>query len=542
MALQTVGGVSLTNVLVEAAGYFSEMINQRMIQRSFWASLVERDSWPDGESDTLSILTYERTLPNGPQLWSPVNSNSGSTNFAIPSATQIGVAQTIRQYGLVHTAVESIPITVNDARFSFRTQQQMKAVFNNLTANVQRIWEIRIRDEYRRLCGTKYVVGYQNSGTQKLYATTGADYPTDVTPAGVGPLTQAFLERIRAPLINDGAAEEPMGKVNGRTVFTVVAGADALDNLMRIDPSLREDIRQSSQVDELLKPWGAERTIRGFAHIADDMAPRYNYVEGVQAGLTATITSLTVSNFDAATGVGTLTLVTTGSNFSTFRAGMNFEVGTQIVRAKVISVTSNTVLVFQAASVPGGNTTVTGTNFKIRNRDWTADMAEGFHEVPFYIPGSADPANVSLDLANGTNHGRATGTRWVPNPAYADAEYEEGFIFHKKVFKLVIPNPYTSAGSGVNFAPKSYTGAFSFLNEYHRVENPDKSWGYFRGLLASGSMPVSPYWGVAFIYKRFETPGAVIGVPTWDTLSTARGLVAGAEAATGSGQDGLPVA
>lgn len=540
MASQTVGGVTLTNVLVEAAGYFSEMINQRMIQRSFWASLVERDSWPDGESDTLSILTYERTLPNGPQLWSPVNSNSGSTNFAIPSATQIGVAQTIRQYGLTHTAVESIPMTVNDARFSFRTQQQMKAVFNNLTANVQRIWEIRIRDEYRRLCGTKYVVAYANPSTSRtLYGTTGADYPQDVTSANVGVLSQAFLERIRAPLINDGAAEEPMGRVNGRTVFTVVAGADALDGILRIDPSLREDIRQSSQVDELLKPWGADRTVRGFSHVADDMAPRYNYMETAGgANPFSAATSLTVSSFDPTTGVGTLTIATAGTNFSVMLPGVNFETtGTNAIsKAKVISVSSNTALVFQAASATNGTAVV--ANFRLRNRDWSLDQAEGFHEVPFYIPGSADLANVSLDLANGTNHGRATGTRWVPNPAYATAPFEEGFIFHKKVFKLVIPNPYTSAGSGVNFAPKSYTGVFNFLNEYHRVENPDKSWGYFRGLLASGSMPISPYWGVAFIYRRYDAPGAVVAAPSWGTLTTAVGFLPGAEAAAGDGQDG----
>lgn len=547
MATQNVGSpaVSLTNQLIEAAGYFSEMMNRRLIKRSLWFSLIDRDTWPEDEAgDTLHSITYERTMPNGPQLWSPINSDASSDKFAVPDATKIGIAQTIRRYGLQHTALESVPLTVNDVRFGTRKQKQVAAVFDNLTENVQRIWEIRFRDEYRRLCGTKYVVGYQNAGTTKLYATFGEDYPVDVRPEGVGILTQAFLDRIRFPLLHDGAGEEAMGYQNGRAQLTVIAGPDALDGIIRMNPEIREDFRQSARVDELLQSWGAERPYKGFLHLADEMSPRYNYVDINLVNPFSGVTSLKVTAWDSSTGVGTLTIVKgAGNDFSSIRSGMNFEIGTSptfttVKRGKIISIDStNLVATFIAESATSGDTDVKGS-FKQRNRTWSADIAQGFHEVPFYCPGSADPANVSLNLADGTNHGRSSGTRWIPNPAYQDAEYEEGFIYHRKVYRTLIPNPFSGAGSGTNFAAKSYTGKFDFLNIQHRIENPDNSWGYFRAILASGAEPLKPYWGVAFIYRRYEQPGAVIGVPTWGTLTGQTGVLAGPERASGSVQDG----
>ena len=550
MATQTVGEISLTNQLVEAASSFSELMNRRMIKRSRWFTLIDRETWPDDEAgDTLHSITYERTMPNGPQLWSPINSDDTSTKFAVPDATKIGIAQTIRRFGLHHTAIESVPLTVNDVRFGTRKQKQLAAVFDNLTENVQRIWEIRFRDEYRRLCGTKYVVGYQNVGTTKLYASFGDDYPTDITSAGVGILTQAFLDRIRFPLLHDGAGDEAMAYQNGRAMLTVIAGPDALDGVIRMNPEIREDFRQSSRVDELLQSWGADRPYKGFMHLADEMSPRYNYVE--QAA-TATpfsgVTSITVTAWNAATGVGQLTIAKgTGNDFSVIKPGMNFEVYTgatsTIKRAKIIDISStNLVATFIAESVTGFTTSLvlTPANFKQRDRTWSNDIAQGFHEVPFYCPGGADSANVTLNITGGPTHGRASGTRWVPNPAYQDAAFEEGFIYHRKVYRTLIPNPFSGAGSGTKFAAKSYTGKFDFLNIQHRVENPDNSWGYFRAVMASGAEPLKPYWGVAFIYRRYEQPGAVIPAPVYGQLSAGYGVInpdASGWSADGSAQD-----
>lgn len=537
MATQTIGGVSLSHQLLEAATYFSETMYRRMIGTSLWASGVEKMPWPDGEGDLLSVATYERTMPNAPMVWSPVNSDSNT--FAVPNAVQVGIAQTVRQFGLSHAAVESIPISVNDVRFTFKTQQQMQAVFENLTENVKRIWELRNRDEYRRLCGIKYIVGNTTSSvTSPLVSTTGEDYPINIDPGTgtptIGILTQAFLDRIRQPLVNDGAATDPMARANGRPLFTVIAGSDALDGIIRIDPSIREDFRNATQVDELFKPIGVERAYRGWLHIPDDMAPRYEYYNGATATPAPITGAATIAVVDAQNGVYSFTFP--GAGVSGLVSGQNFEffggagsaVLTPVVRGKILSVTSATVFNFQAQSVTTGSfnlaTTagVAGTNlhvFQLLNRTWSTAQAQGFVEVPFYIPGSAAADNVTI-----AGQGRSTGLRWVPNPAWASATYEEGFVFHKGVYKSVIPNPYTSAGAGTRFNAKTYTGKFDFINEYDRVTNPDKSWGYYRGVVMSGSMPCKPYWGAAFIYRRYDNPGSVINPPTWSSPS---GLTAG---------------
>lgn len=551
MATQTIGGVSLSHQLLEAATYFSETMYRRMINTSLWASGVEKMPWPDGESDLLSVATYERVLPNAPMVWNPVNSDSST--FAVPSAVQVGIAQTIRQFGLSHAAVESIPISVNDVRFTFKTQQQMQAVFENLTENVKRIWELRNRDEYRRLCGTKYIVGNAGSAvapaTPALVASTGDDYPTNIAPgsggASIGILTQGFLDRVRQQLTNDGAATDPMARANGRPLFTVIAGSDALDGIIRIDPSIREDFRNANQIDELFKPIGVERAYRGWLHVPDDMAPRYGYYDGSTATPAPITGSATIRLIDSMNGVYRFTFSATG--VANLLSGQNFDFlasnANGVVRGKILTVESATQFLFQAQSVGTVDAALNlattagtpGTNlyvFRLLNRDWSATQPQGFVETPFFIPATADLG------ATITGQGRAqtvtspSGTastvnarRWVPNPAYASALYEEGFVFHKGVYKAVIPNPFTSAGAGTRFNAKTYTGKFDFINEFDRVANPDKSWGYYRGVVMSGSMPCKPYWGAAFIYRRYETPGSVVTIPTYAATT---GITAGA--------------
>lgn len=95
-------------------------------------------------------------------------------------------------------------------------------------------------------------------------------------------------------------------------------------------------------------------------------------------------------------------------------------------------------------------------------------------------------------------------TRYIVNSAYESAEYEDSYIFHTDVFESLIPTPIGGAGSGVKFNPLTYRGKFDFLNIRDRVENPDGSWGYFRGVLANAAKPVKPQYGFVIRHKRCD--------------------------------------
>jgi hypothetical protein len=94
------------------------------------------------------------------------------------------------------------------------------------------------------------------------------------------------------------------------------------------------------------------------------------------------------------------------------------------------------------------------------------------------------------------------GDPYVINPDYEVAPYEESIIFVKDVMRSLVPSVITSPGGNVTYEPQNYRGEFKFLNIRDRVENPDGNWGYFRGIMQSGSKPIHPEWGYSILHLR----------------------------------------
>lgn len=551
---QTVSGlgtstISLQGFLVEAVQQFSTDIYRRTIDTSVWLKLIQQEAWPEGMGDTISILTYERTLP-GSNSWNTISvSQGGSTGTGsfIPTATQVDVAQTIRTYGIQHTAIESQNILMHDALFSFRMQEQLRAVYDNLVENVSYLWQKRYRDEYRRLCGHKVIAARANSGV--LWDTAGADYPAalDTTNAptdlstGVSTLTQGLLNTIYLQLIREGGGNKPMGRENGRPIFTLVCSPEISDALIRLNAATRDDFRYSPSVNELLKPLGVERSFRGFYHLIDIQIPRYNYVPG-----SAGITALTVSGWDAASKTGTVNItasttglanIVMGQRFSCQSATAGFVVnGTVIAKSAATGATGSFTFFADSAA----NTGAGSFAFTTLGRNFSGTITEGFTEVPFYIPDSSHVSGFSDGSGFATNQGGASGKRWIVNPEYDNAVYEEAFIMHPEVMKSLIPRPLTSPGGNTKFDPVSYRGDFRFLNIADRYINPDGNYGYFRGVLASGSKPCRPEFGYAIMYQRqpnvgiYQLPGVGLTAASGALVDTLGAAI------TGNAQDGAP--
>lgn len=426
MATQATGGtppINITHLLIAESGRISGDIYRRTIDSSPWLKLVKQNKWPDGMGDNLNVLTYERTMPPDP-TWQ--NINSSSNKYCIPDAVQVPVAQTMQNYGLAHTAVESDPICIHDVRFGYKFREQLKNILSNLEENVSWIWKLRHMDEYSDWAQHNMVAYLDTDNTlveaQGLLAftvanggvignagSTGSGMPDqDSTPAvfteaNISKLTQGILLRIYMQLVRDGAGINPMGRADGRPVFTLITSAETSDNLIRQNADgTRDDYRYSTKTMELLRPLGVERSHRGFFHIIEPFPRRYNYVAGNAKG-----------------------------------------------------------------------------------SRWV--------EVDAYI----EDTNTYQGQQGSEN-------RFIVNPAYEAAGYEDSFIFHQDVIECLIPKPLGDAGSSVHFNPLTYRGHFNFLNIQDKFDNPDKSWGYFRGVLADGAKPVKHQWGYRIRHKRCD--------------------------------------
>ena len=109
-----------------------------------------------------------------------------------------------------------------------------------------------------------------------------------------------------------------------------------------------------------------------------------------------------------------------------------------------------------------------------------------------------------------TDASASKGTRFIPNPAYFTAEYEDSIIFHPDVFTSLVAKPISSTGA-MAFDPQSYRGDFRWRNIPSRDCNPDGTIGFFRAIFSSGSKPVRPELGVVIRHKRCAADFGLVG-------------------------------
>ena len=109
-----------------------------------------------------------------------------------------------------------------------------------------------------------------------------------------------------------------------------------------------------------------------------------------------------------------------------------------------------------------------------------------------------------------TDANASKGTRFIPNPAYFTAEYEDSIIFHPDVFTSLVAKPIGATGA-MAFDPQSYRGDFRWRNIPSRDCNPDGTIGFFRAIFSSGSKPVRPELGVVIRHKRCAADFGLVG-------------------------------
>ena len=287
----------LEQLLVSESGRIGADIYRRTVDTSVFLKLVSQEAWPDEMGSSIKVMTYERSLPVNadtgvytPNTWTAVGENTQDSPSAtppitndgdnggncVPTALQVKFGQSLVSYNLVQTALESPDICVNDLRFPVYRKQQLANIMQILTENTSYLWIERFRDEYIRLAGNKTVANIAGG----LVTTNGATFPVGTgVKAPDSQLTLPMLKRAYMRMIRDGAGTSThgaIGRENGRPVFTLILSSEASENLILLNAELRQDVRWSTKVADLLSPLGVERSYQGFYHLIDDFAPRYN--------------------------------------------------------------------------------------------------------------------------------------------------------------------------------------------------------------------------------------------------------------------------
>jgi len=267
----------VNNQLQQEAGRIGEMISAKLIATDPWNRLVKQDTFPAGMGESIQTLIQERTtVPNASSTaWEDVGTNDGTGNTCNPTPQVVEFARTLKSYNLQQSAIRSPGFCVNDLRTAWKAEEQLAGEVKVLKENSQWFWSNRYRDEFSRLAGNKVVTDVNDtlamsaSGTNEAFPAAAPAYALD----------QGILDQFYLDLSRD-AAESHYAMVDGEPQYGLICSPETSNYLKKQNADIRQDLRFSSQVDELIKPFGAAFSYSGYVHLVDRQAPRYNFVGG----------------------------------------------------------------------------------------------------------------------------------------------------------------------------------------------------------------------------------------------------------------------
>lgn len=267
----------ITDIVVRESGRFQEEIYKRTFAFSPQMSLMPRGVFPGGKGDVINVLTYERSAPTQatPQWINSVTVDGAEGGSCLPPVTKVGIGSTTRNFNLMEAALEGPDFCAEDHRTVFSLMQQLNAITSIMAEYTRIMWEIRDRQEYFRMVKRKVVVdGCPPTESNTMAATYPAVCPTSI-------LTQGILDRYAAKLFRDGAMQSAMARDNGRGVLTLITSWETSQNLIKLNPEIRQDIRWADP-GELLKPiLTNNRVYGGFVHVIDPYPRRFTCADGV---------------------------------------------------------------------------------------------------------------------------------------------------------------------------------------------------------------------------------------------------------------------
>lgn len=486
---------TVEDFLVEQAPQIGHDINQKMMaQPTPWITLYGQETWEEGKSSVQKTFVFDRvklTDPDGTltddeieevewaRMAQDVVLNNNTANHqatsgdGVPPADNAEFTQTLREYHLWHKAIWGPPMNTNQLRDKFERNKQMNACVNALSDQVREFWIERKRSEYTRVADNMCVL-------DSAFSLDGGDYDNLAAPSYSGSdgsiLTNGFLDLIYEFMNHQGAGSGSLGNASGRPVYALVTSPRQSRRLIMADPDVREDFRYSSQNESLLAPMGVKWSYNGFSHMIDEKCDRWEYVPS---------SSVTIGVV-ASTGVATFSGPLVDENGNTVR----------LYKGSTIIVTGADACKLVVTGVTG-----TANEYVVKSADSNAliDVApavttfSAWARVPQYYVTSVGGV-----------------FKKVPNPSWLTATWEDSQIFHQGVCTSLVPKPLTSAGQA-SFDALAYTGEYKWTNYADRQDNPDRSIGQFRAVLANGTRPDNPEYGIIIRHLAVPNPdGRVI--------------------------------
>ena len=243
---------------------------------------VSQSAFPDNMGKTITNIIAQRTIATGTG-WEDigVTGESGQDNACLAPVKTVGYAFDTKTFTLRQQAVESNFICLEDVRTSAFPIDDVNNYIKILADNVNVEWIKRYDDDYLAN-STKLSVepGIDTSGTVTFNSGTGLATIAG-TPAPTSVLTPGVLRQIHDNLYQENAGDDGDAVTDdGAPVFNVFAERATIENLIKLQDDVRQDIRWSDRVNDLLGANGSsllpKKAYGGFVFHSRPFPKRFN--------------------------------------------------------------------------------------------------------------------------------------------------------------------------------------------------------------------------------------------------------------------------
>ena len=316
----------INTILTQEAGRIGSDIHKATLHTSPWLDLIKQSTFPEGMGYELNTLIYDRALPikpmdkslgdnDGSNLigvnWTEMSTLQGTATRgyttgqtadtkSLPTGgnfvNHIDFSKVLKTYKLGRSVIESPRINVEELRYAVHRTEQLRAIMDLLKESTRQTWEVRYRQQYDQQCdnviyarsaSSIFATGAEGKATHSDVAADRLDIDAPLAVGGddgdsdnvidvTANISNAILDKAYFQLVRKGAGTNAYGRENGRPVFTLVCSSEASYQL-QTEAGFRDDVRyNNAKVSDLIAPLGVEKSFRGYYHLIDDTAPRFN--------------------------------------------------------------------------------------------------------------------------------------------------------------------------------------------------------------------------------------------------------------------------
>jgi hypothetical protein len=234
---------------------------------------VTQSAFPDNMGKTITNTIAQRTVATG-SGWEVigVTGEAGQDNSCLAPVKKVGYAFDQKTFSLRHQAIESDWICLEDVRTSAFPIDDVNNYIKILADNVNKEWIERYDNDYYEAV-TKVSV---EAGLAETAGSTFGSLPNPTSVLTVGVLRELYDRLYQNNAGDDGDAVTD----DGSPVFNVFAERATIENLIKLNEDVRQDIRYSDRVNDLLGANGSsllpKKAYGGFVFHSRPFPKRFN--------------------------------------------------------------------------------------------------------------------------------------------------------------------------------------------------------------------------------------------------------------------------